>query len=143
MLLVNNPGDHDAVYAPLRHSEWNGCTAADLVFPFFLFVVGITTAISLATRRGDDTSLRAHVWRRAAILFAIGLVLNWFPFYQSGDIAWTTHPGPLDRIVARLLSLRIPGVMQRIAVAYLAAALLARLASSRALIVITASVLIG
>ena len=146
MLLVNNPGNHDAVYAPLRHSPWNGCTIADLVFPFFLFVVGITTTMSLATmvqRGGDDAAIRARIWRRAAVLFGIGVLLNWFPFYQSGAIPWTAHPNPFDRVVERLMLLRIPGVMQRIAVAYLAAALLARRASSRTLVVVTAVVLIA
>jgi len=145
MLLVNNPGSHDAVYAPLRHSAWNGCTAADLVFPFFLFVVGITTTISLAAmaERGDDAAILARVWRRAAMIFGIGLLLNWFPFYQSGHIAWAEHPSLLDRMVERLLLLRIPGVMQRIALAYLAAALLARRASSRTIVVVTVLLLAG
>lgn len=134
MLLVNNPGDHDAVYAPLRHSVWHGCTLADLVFPFFLFVVGITTTIS---RPGP-----ARIWRRAAVIFAIGLLLNWFPFYQSGPISWTEHPDFLDRVVARLLILRIPGVLQRIALTYLVAALIARRASSR-MVASTAAILLA
>jgi predicted acyltransferase len=145
MLLVNNPGNHDAVFAPLRHSQWNGCSAADLVFPFFLFVVGITTTISLASmaRRDDDPAIGARVRRRAALIFGIGIVLNWFPFYQSGQIAWTDHATFLDRIIERLLQLRIPGVMQRIAIAYLAAVLLARRTSTRVIIGVTAVLLVG
>lgn len=145
MLLVNNPGDHDAVFAPLRHSEWHGCTIADLVFPFFLFAVGITTTISLAAaaRRGDGPVVTTRIWRRAASIFGIGLLLNWFPFYQSGPIAWAPHPNALDRIVERLLVLRIPGVLQRIAVVYLAAALIARRASSRTIALTTAAILLG
>jgi predicted acyltransferase len=144
MLLVNAPGNADAVYSQLEHSKWNGCTFADLVFPSFLFVVGITTAISLgAMRNRDDAVARARIWRRAAILFGVGLLLNWFPFYQSGDISWTGHHGFLGRVIARLLLLRVPGVMQRIAVAYLAAALVARRASSRTIAIITAALLIG
>src|SRR5206468_7836981 len=95
MLLVNDPGDASAVYTELRHGAWNGWTLADLVFPFFLFVVGITTHLSLSARaaRGDDVSpLRRQITRRAALLFAIGLLLNWFPFYQYGAI--TGHPAP-------------------------------------------------
>src|ERR1041385_2424875 len=89
MLLVNNPGDHAAVYEHLRYSEWNGCTIADLVFPFFLFVVGVTTAISLAAiARAGEPSRAARIWRRAAVITAIGIGLNWFPFYQSGHIPW-------------------------------------------------------
>jgi predicted acyltransferase len=144
MLLVNNPGDHDAVYRQLEHSVWNGCTIADLVFPFFLFVVGITTAITLGrVGPSSDAEVRRRIWRRAAIIFGIGLLLNWFPFYQSGPIAWTEHPGFLDRVTARLLVLRIPGVMQRIAVVYLVTALLVRRSSFRAIVMITAALLVG
>ena len=145
MLLVNNPGDHDAVFAPLRHSEWHGCTLADLVFPFFLFAVGITTTISLAAaeKRGDGAGMGTRIWKRAASIFAIGILLNWFPFYQSGPIAWAPHANALDRIVERLLLLRIPGVLQRIAICYLAAALIARRASSRTIAAVTASILLG
>ncbi|PSD22307.1 DUF5009 domain-containing protein, partial [Stenotrophomonas maltophilia] len=53
MLLVNNPGDWSAVFAPLRHSEWHGCTPTDLVFPFFLFLVGVSMAFSVAPRALD------------------------------------------------------------------------------------------
>ena len=144
MLLVNNPGDHDAVYAQLEHSAWNGCTIADLVFPFFLFVVGITTAITLERVASDsDAAIRRRIWRRAAVIFGIGLLLNWFPFYQSGPISWTDHPGLLDRVAARLLVLRIPGVMQRIGVVYLFTAVIAQRASVRTIVVITLSLLIG
>lgn len=144
MLLVNAPGNQSAVYAQLEHSAWHGCTIADLVFPSFLFVVGITTTISLASMRDrDDAAVLARICRRAAILFVVGLLLNWFPFYQSGDVSWAGHDGLLGRLLARLLLLRIPGVMQRIAIAYLAAAVLARRASSRTLVATTVVLLIG
>jgi predicted acyltransferase len=144
MLLVNNPGDHDAVYSQLAHSAWNGCTIADLVFPAFLFVVGITTVISLESHRTmNDPHPVARIWRRAGLIFLIGLLLNWFPFYQSGSLSWTQHPGPVDRVVARLLVLRIPGVLQRIAVAYLCAALIARQAGARTIALLTALILLG
>ncbi|HEY4303935.1 MAG TPA: heparan-alpha-glucosaminide N-acetyltransferase domain-containing protein [Gemmatimonadaceae bacterium] len=144
MLLVNNPGDRDAVYSQIEHSVWNGCTIADLVFPFFLFVVGITTALTLdRPLTTSDAAQRRRIWKRAAIIFGIGLFLNWFPFYQSGGISWTDHPGFLDRIAARLLVLRIPGVLQRIGVVYLITALIARRASSRTVAMITAVLLLG
>ena len=143
MLLVNNPGSHDAVYSQLEHSVWNGCTIADLVFPFFLFVVGITTAITLERGVAPDRASGGRIWRRAATSFGIGLLLNWFPFYQSGPIAWAEHPGFLERVVARLLVLRIPGVLQRIAVVFLVVALLARRASLRTIIVTTVALLVG
>lgn len=145
MLLVNNPGNRDAVYAQLRHSAWHGCTIADLVFPFFLFVVGITTTISLAAtaERGDAARLTGRIWRRAALIFGIGLLLNWFPFYQSGAIPFTDHPGFIDRVIARLLTLRVPGVLQRIAVCYLIAALIARRASWWTIATVATVLLLG
>src|SRR4051812_25905681 len=103
MLLVNNPGEHDAVYRQLAHSAWNGCTIADLVFPFFLVAVGITTAIG-APKGGlvsEPSPSVARIWRRAAVIFAIGFLINWFPFYQSGTIPFTDHPSFFDRVVAR------------------------------------------
>jgi predicted acyltransferase len=102
MILVNNPGSWSAVYPPLRHAEWHGWTFTDLVFPFFLWIVGVAITLSFSKRAGNP--LR-HVLRRAAILFALGLLLNGFPFFH-------------------LATWRIPGVLQRIAVCYLAAALI-------------------
>lgn len=146
MLVVNDPGDAATVYAPLAHSAWHGWTPTDLVFPFFLFVVGITTHLSLARRAaaGDDpAALRRQVLRRAAALFAIGLLLNWYPFYQSGAIAGHADPSVLDRIAARLIDLRLLGVLQRVALAYLAAGLIALDATSRRVAAWAAALLLG
>lgn len=145
MLLVNNPGTHDAVYRQLEHSAWNGCTIADLVFPFFLFAVGITTAIGAPTGGLVASRSRsvARIFRRAATILAIGFLINWFPFYQSGSLSFTDHPGFFDRVVGRLLVVRIPGVLQRIAIAYLIVALLARRVSLRAMAGITVLILLG
>ena len=106
MILVNNPGSWSHVYRPLRHAEWHGLTFADLVFPFFLFVVGISVAVAFGRRLGageDRRSLYLKIMRRTIILLALGLLLNGFPRYD-------------------LPSLRIPGVLQRIAVCYLVSA---------------------
>lgn len=117
MLLVNDPGDWGAIHWPLRHAAWHGWTPTDLIFPFFLFMVGITTRLSLAQRRAtgaDQGALIRQILRRSAVLFVLGLFLNWFPGYtpgaEGGD--WPA------RIGGRLLHLRIPGVLQRIALAY-------------------------
>jgi predicted acyltransferase len=106
MLLVNNPGSWSHVYPPLEHAAWNGSTPTDLVFPFFLFIVGIATTFSLGggldrglTRR----ELLRKVVIRAVIIFALGLILQGFPHYD-------------------LRHLRILGVLQRIALSYLVAA---------------------
>jgi predicted acyltransferase len=104
MILVNNPGSQSA-YEPLKHAAWHGWTFTDLVFPFFLWIVGVAITLSFAKRveRGDDRGkLLLHVLRRSAVIFVIGLLLNGFPYYN-------------------LSTIRIPGVLQRIAVCYLIA----------------------
>lgn len=147
MLLVNDPGDPAHVYAPLRHSVWHGWTPTDLVFPFFLFVVGITTHFSLAKReeRGDEAgAIHRAVVRRAAMLFGLGLLLNAYPFFEKGAVAgpeWL--PSALGHVGARLASVRIMGVLQRIGIAYLAASFIAYRASTRRVIGTTIALLAG
>ena len=106
MVLVNNPGTWSAVYAPLQHAGWHGWTPTDMVFPFFLFVVGVSIPLALgpALERGAG-GLPVRALRRAAVIFTLGLLLHALPFFP-------------------LAELRIPGVLQRIAVCYLLAALL-------------------
>jgi predicted acyltransferase len=105
MILVNSPGDWENVYPPLLHAAWHGWTFTDLIFPFFLWIAGLAMALSLSRRMDGGAgrgTLLLHLARRAAILFALGLFLNAFPWF-------------------RLESLRIPGVLQRIAVCTVAA----------------------
>lgn len=124
MILVNNPGSWAHVPAPLSHAAWNGCTPTDLIFPFFLFVMGGAMALSLERRRSEGApcaGLLRQVWRRGAVIFVLGLALNAFPFGL-----------PLDPHAARAFTgaavtdsfahLRIPGVLQRIAVCWVLAA---------------------
>lgn len=129
MLLVNDPGDWSHTYAPLKHAPWNGCTLADLVFPFFLFVVGVSIALALAPRvaRGDDRGvlLRAALMRGARIVL-LGVAI------QVG--AWLVMPDA---------HLRFPGVLQRIGVCFAAAAWLALYAPSRVQWMIIAGLLLG
>lgn len=110
MILVNNAGDWGKTYAPLLHAKWHGWTPTDLVFPFFLFIVGAAIPFALGGRRAapgtDFRALHRKIFRRAALLFLLGLALIWFPYYT---VVW-------ERV-------RIPGVLQRIALVYLAAAL--------------------
>ncbi len=122
MVLVNNPGTWDAVYAPLRHAPWHGLTPTDVVFPFFLFIVGVAIAPSLDGRPPAFALLR--VLRRAVVIFAVGVLLNGFPAFD-----WST--------------IRIPGVLQRIAVCYLVAAVLYLAASWRGHAVVAALLLLG
>ena len=86
MILVNDPGSWSSVYPPLRHSEWNGWTPTDLVFPFFVFIVGVAMAFSFSSRlqRGDSrVRLFKHVLWRGVVLFAMGVFLNGFPTHYD------------------------------------------------------------
>lgn len=108
MILVNNNGSERLAYWPLKHADWNGWTPTDLVFPTFLLLVGIAIVFSTASRmaRGETTNvLLLHTIRRAAILFCLGILIHGFPHYP-------------------LVTLRIYGVLQRIAVCYLVASVL-------------------
>lgn len=147
MLVVNDPGDAAHVFAPFAHSVWNGCTLADLVFPFFLFVVGITTHLSLSRRSVDGADNRAvtrAILRRSAIIFGLGLLLNAYPFFEKNAVAgpdWL--PAFLGHIGARLEQLRIMGVLQRIAIAYLVTSFIVRRASTRTVVLTTAGILLA
>src|SRR5712675_3457820 len=76
MILVSTPGSWESVYPWLEHAPWNGCTLADLVFPFLLFAMGAAVPFALARRRGTPRRVGSHIVRRALVLFALGLVLN-------------------------------------------------------------------
>jgi len=146
MLLVNDPGDASAAYAELRHASWNGWTGADLVFPFFLFVVGITTHLSLQSRvaRGDDAAaIRRQILRRGGLIFLIGFLLNWFPFYHFGSVPGHPSPTFADRVLSRLNEVRFLGVLQRIGIAYIVAALVAWRSSTRRIAGIVVVLLVG
>jgi predicted acyltransferase len=132
MMLVNNPGDWSKIYAPWGHAPWNGWTYTDTIFPFFLWIVGVAMMLSFAKRieRGDDKGkLAMHVLRRSAIIFALGLFLSGFPFGLAFG-----HNFSFDHI-------RIPGVLQRIAVCYFIVGILVLNFSSRVLVGITLSLL--
>jgi predicted acyltransferase len=146
MLLVNNPGSWGAIYPPLAHAAWHGWTPTDLIFPFFIFIVGITTHLSLESRsaRGDDEgTITRQVLRRGALIFLFGLLLNGFPYYTWGAVPGIADPSVLDRVLHRLEVWRILGVLQRIALAYVAAALIARRTTLRQQVVTIAALLYG
>ncbi|RSK46834.1 acyltransferase family protein [Hymenobacter rigui] len=103
MILVNNPGDWGHIYAPLEHAHWHGCTPTDLIFPFFLFIVGVSITYALdGARQQPATHGRTmlRVLKRAAILFGLGLFSALFPKFEFSTV-------------------RIPGVLARIAVVFL------------------------
>jgi predicted acyltransferase len=102
MIIVNTPGSWKHVYAPLKHAEWHGCTPTDLVFPFFLFIVGVSTFFSLRKYGGEINGNSVwRIFRRMTAIFVVGLCLTIFPYFTR-DYS----------------TLRIMGVLQRIALAY-------------------------
>jgi len=146
MLLVNNPGTWSAIYAPLEHAPWHGWTPTDLIFPFFLFIVGITTEISLRGRRarGDDEgAILSQILKRGSLIFLFGLLLSWFPFYTYQPIEGMASPSFGERVIYRVEHLRILGVLQRIGLAYLCGALLTLRTSLRTQFGILATLLLG
>ncbi len=136
MILVNNPGTWGAIYPPLEHAAWHGWTPTDLIFPFFLFIVGVAIPLAFTKRlaRGADRGdLVRKTVKRAAVLFGLGLALS---FYSRG---WRFLAGEgMD-----LSDLRIMGVLQRIALCYLAASLLFLYTSARTRWVVGAVLLLG
>src|SRR4051794_5089742 len=98
MILVNDPGDWKHVYPPLGHSKWNGCTPTDLIFPFFLFMVGISIVFAMESRKEittDHTKLILRALQRMAILLLITYVIR---FFFLPDLSHMRIPGVIPRI---------------------------------------------
>jgi predicted acyltransferase len=136
MILVNNPGTWTAIYPPLAHAPWHGWTATDLVFPFFLFAMGNALALVMpALQAGPPALFWRRVGQRTLLIFVIGLLLNASPFVRwdaAGELvlrSWDT--------------LRIMGVLQRIALGFGAAAAIVWLAGRRGALVAAAALLLG
>ena len=127
MLLVNTPGTWNQVYAPLLHADWHGCTPTDLVFPSFMFIIGVSMWFSFEKygRSLNGPAVR-KILQRTAILFALGLILAAFPFFGKD-----------------LGTLRLMGVLQRLALGYGLAALLVLMLPGRWLIAAAAAILLG
>lgn len=107
MIMVNNPGSWDTVYAPLLHAPWHGCTPTDLIFPFFLFIVGVSIhfAYQPKVKDGFNRSVLLKILKRSAIIFGLGLFLALFPNFNFSTV-------------------RIPGVLQRISLVFMVCSLL-------------------
>lgn len=132
MILVNNPGSWSHIYAPLEHAEWNGCTPTDLIFPFFLFIVGVSISFALGSKKEhtSHSKLIMTALKRALILFGLGLFLSLFPKVF-------TDP------VAAFETVRIPGVLQRIAVVFFISALIFIKTSAKTQLRLLIGILIG
>jgi len=114
MILVNNPGSWAHIYDPLEHAAWHGLTPTDLVFPFFLFAVGNAMAFVMPKlEQAGPAVFWKKVLKRTALIFLIGLFLNWWPFVKAGDYSFKAFE-----------HVRILGVLQRIALCYFFASII-------------------
>ncbi|MBA2684515.1 MAG: DUF1624 domain-containing protein [Gemmatimonadaceae bacterium] len=146
MLLVNNPGSWASIYEPLEHAPWFGWTPTDLIFPFFLFIVGVTTYLSRESRRArgeSDGAIMRQTARRALTIVGVGLLMTGFPYHQlflhlPGGAVFDSTTVPLD-----ISHWRVTGVLQRIGVCYLFGALLTRRANVKHQLRIVALLLVG
>jgi predicted acyltransferase len=146
MLLVNNPGTWSAIYPPLEHAEWHGWTPTDLIFPFFLFIVGITTHLSLTSRRkrgASDGEIVRQILKRGGLIILAGLLLGGFPYHEF--VLRLPFGVVFDSATPQIgiSTWRITGVLQRIGVAYIFAALLTMHAPTKRTIAIIAVLLVG
>lgn len=135
MILVNNPGSWGHIYAPLKHAEWHGCTPTDLVFPFFLFIVGVSIVYAMDHKKADKATHNKTLIKaikRAAILFLLGFILAIFP-RNFTDFS----------LIEALKTVRIPGVLQRISVVFLTSAILFLKFSNQRILYIMALLLIA
>jgi len=143
MILVNNPGNWNAVYSPLDHAAWHGWTFTDLVFPFFLWIVGVAIPFSTAHRLEQGQSrqqLRLHALRRAAMIFALGFFLNSFSYLIDGSLFRDGFSAWLHNYAT---TVRIPGVLQRIGICYFIATLIFLGAGIRGQLIWAAGLLAG
>ena len=141
MILGNNPGTWGSIYPPLRHAAWAGCTPTDLVFPFFLFVVGAAMAFSFAKySEGLNATSVKKLIKRGILIFLVGLGLNAFPFYPTSPDPELTFWGNLADYWGHV---RIVGVLQRIAMCYILGGLVALWLKSTKKIIISMGVLMG
>ncbi|KAA9338165.1 DUF1624 domain-containing protein [Hymenobacter busanensis] len=127
MILVNNPGDWGHIYAPLEHAEWNGCTPTDLIFPFFLFIVGVSLVYALdgvKQQGGPQGPVMWRIVRRAAVLFALGVFLSLFPKFDFSTV-------------------RLLGVLQRIGLVFLACGVIFLKTERRTQLWLLAAILVG
>ncbi|TWI51620.1 putative acyltransferase [Pseudoduganella flava] len=124
MIVVNTPGDWNHVFAPLLHAQWHGFTPTDWVFPTFLFAVGNALAFALPKYAAQgDAAVVAKVLRRGALIFLLGYLLYWFPFFAPDGAGGFHLLPPADT--------RIPGVLQRIGLCFALAALVLHFAGTR------------
>ncbi len=129
MIMVNNPGSWQSIYAPLQHSQWNGLTPTDLVYPFFMFIMGVAIHFSLGKFKRLSTAVCMKIVRRTIALFIVGIALYCFSELCYGSFSWA--------------HLRILGVMQRLALVYAGGAFLAVLVPQKYYLAVAGSILLA
>lgn len=136
MIIVNTPGSGAEAFSPLEHAAWHGFTPTDLVFPSFLFAVGNAMSFSLEKyRQISNRAFLTKVFKRAALIFLIGYLMYWFPFFRFDAAGHITG--------APIANTRILGVLQRIALCYLFASLMIHYLSTRAAVITSIILLLG
>jgi len=136
MIIVNTPGSGASPFSPLEHAEWHGFTPTDLVFPSFLFAVGNAMSFSLGKyRQISDSAFLGKVIKRTVLIFLIGYLMYWFPFFRINDAGHI--------IGAPIGNTRIMGVLQRIALSYFFASLLIQYLTARKVIIASILLLVG
>ncbi len=136
MIIVNTPGSGAIAFSPLEHAAWHGFTPTDLVFPSFLFAVGNAMSFSLGKyRQISNAAYLTKVFKRFALIFLIGYLMYWFPFFRLDAGGHITG--------APIANTRILGVLQRIALCYLFASLMIHYLSTRAAIITSLILLLG
>lgn len=128
MIIVNTPGSWNYVYPPLLHAKWHGCTPTDLVFPFFIFAIGLSMAFSMKNlEKRSKPEWLTKILKRTILIFLVGFLLNWFPFYHQN-----------------IFDVRFFGVLQRIALSYgIAACLILFIQKQKYLIATIVTGLVG
>lgn len=148
MIMVNDPGSWTYVYAPLRHATWHGITPTDLIFPFFMFIMGISTYISLKKSNFEySTGVLAKILKRTFVIFLLGLALNWlslsFNTFHALAGEGLSFGERFLKAISNFENLRIPGVLQRLAVTYCITVLIAVFVKHKYIVHIIAGALIG
>ncbi len=135
MIIVNTPGDYSHTFAPLLHANWHGFTPTDLVFPSFLFAVGNAMSFVMKKWAGmSSAEVVGKILKRTLIIFLLGYLMYWFPFFEKGDQGWQFKPFSGTRIL---------GVLQRIALCYGIASLMVYYLKPRTVIITTLLILVA
>jgi predicted acyltransferase len=135
MIIVNTPGDYEHTFAPFLHASWHGFTPTDLVFPSFLFAVGNAMVFGMKKWEQKATAfVMGKIFKRTLIIFLLGYLLYWFPFFTHEGGHWSLSP---------IANTRILGVLQRIALCYCIASLLLYFLKLRLTLIISAVILLG